>query len=187
MHGKRAILHLQLNTCTPVGAATEHEVSTLHQELKLEGWGGPKNWYQHIVLKPPYHGLRWRELWVLRMSLLPYRCLIVGPFEVEKCASLVGSRVSGVWPPRSMTDWAMLTVSQFANYRVCEWRVLHLWACRQWDHPSRWFRQTMVLMENVLAQFLVVSCQEPSNEGIKSSQVRKLIPFNAWMILNGVN
>ena len=75
-----------------------------------------KNWYQHIFLKPPCHGLGWRELWVLQTSLLPKSLPDNEIAWCEKCASLVWGRVFGAWPLRSMTDWAVfLLTAEFAN------------------------------------------------------------------------
>ena len=102
------------NSCTLLCASTEDEVNTCIRTWRKR----LKKWYKDTVFKPPSHGLRWKGLWVLQMTLLPNCCLTDGPFDVKKkSASFVGGRISGI------------------NYGLCDsWLTRPCWQCLTFAH-----------------------------------------------------
>ena len=112
-----------------------------------------RHWYKDIVFKPPSHGLRWRGLWVLQMTLLPNCCLTVlsRPVWCEKrvhhlsgadfLAKIMGS-VTHDWPGNVDSVSPLHTV-------FCKWRVLHL----RKVIISWWFQQALIPVKNIPARF----------------------------------
>ena len=101
------------NLCTLLGASSEDEVSTCIRTWRKR----LKGWYKDTVFKPPSHGLGWRGLLVLQMTLLPNWCLTVGLFDVKR-ERIVCRRQNfwhKLWAMRLMADRAMLTVSHFST------------------------------------------------------------------------
>ena len=128
VNSRRDILHLQL---TLVHCLVQPQKMRSIHASRTDG----RDWYKVIVLQPPSHGLRWRELWVLQMTLLPNFCLTVGLLTVKRAsASFAGGRVPGIihglcesWWTASCRESHFCTLC-FANEEFC------ICACRRWDH-----------------------------------------------------
>ena len=101
------------NYCTLLGTGTDNEVSTCIRTWRK----GLKNWYKDTVFKPPSHGLGWRGLWVLQMTLLPNCCLTVSLFDVKRERIICRGQNfwHKLWALRLMTGRPMLTVSHFCT------------------------------------------------------------------------
>ena len=112
VHGRRDILHLQLILVHCLVQARKmrsaHASGPEGRDLRTD---------TKSVFKPPSHGLRWRGLWVLQMTLLPNCCLTVGLFDVKR-ECIICRRQNfwhKLWALRLITDRAMLTVSHFST------------------------------------------------------------------------
>ena len=116
VHGRRDILHLQLILVHCLVQARKmrsaHASGPEGRDLRTD---------TKSVFKPPSHGLRWRGLWVLQMTLLPNCCLTVGLFDVKR--ECIICRGQNLWHKvcalRLMLTVFHFCTLHFANEEFC--------------------------------------------------------------------